>query len=96
MIQPLYRLFVEQYRSLKNAQRAGFNKRRLTCWAFTQEENERIPHFYTPINDLMGRLEYCQVIRGLPSPLGEYEVSVPPAHGMLPAAVSLEAKVSYI
>lgn len=96
-IQPLYRLFVEQYRSLKNAQRAGFNKRRLTCWAFTQEENERVPHFYAPINDLMGRLEYCQVIRGLPAPLGEYEVCGRPAHGLLPAAgLSPETKVSYI
>jgi hypothetical protein len=83
---PLYRLFVEQYRSMKGAQRAGFNKRRLNCWAFTEEENERIPHFYAPINELVSRLEYSKVIRALPSPVGEYEICEPPPHGFLPVA----------
>jgi hypothetical protein len=87
-ITPLYRLFVEQYRSLKEAQRAGFNKRRLSCWAFTEEENERIPHFYEPINELLSRLEHAQVIRALPSPIGEYEICGLPPHGFLPAAAA--------
>lgn len=87
-VTPLYRLFLRQYRSVKEAQRAGFNKRRLSCWAFTDEENERIPHFYAPINELLSRLESARVVRALPSPVGEYEICEPPPHGLHPAAVT--------
>ena len=44
----LYRLFITQYAARDEAQREGFAKRRLAYWVFTDEENERIPNFYTP------------------------------------------------
>lgn len=70
----LYRLFVTQYAKRADARRAGYQKRRLAYWAFTEEENELIPNFYTPINSLMDRLAYMKLIRLLPSPIGECEV----------------------
>lgn len=82
----LYRLFVTQYAGRAEARRAGYSKRSLDYWAFTDEENARIPNFYEPINDFIRRLEWTQAIRALPHPLGEYEVQPPPATGAYPAA----------
>ena len=82
----LYRLFVTQYAKRAEARRAGFSKRRLDYWVFTDEENDRIPNFYVPVNDLISRLEASRVIRHLPAPIGEYEVLPPPAGGWHPVA----------
>lgn len=82
----LYRLFITQYAARAEAQRAGFAKRRLAYWVFTDEENERIPNFYTPVNEFIYRLESARVVRQLPAPRGEYEVLPPPAAGWLQAA----------
>lgn len=82
----LYRLFVTQYANRAEAQRAGFAKRRLAYWVFTDEENERIPNFYAPVNEFVDRLESARVIRKLPSPKGECEILPPPAAGWLPGA----------
>jgi hypothetical protein len=82
----LYRLFVAQYANRAEARRAGFSKRRLAYWVFTDEENGRIPDFYFPINDFIGRLEAARLIRSLPAPIGECEVLPPPTAGWHPAA----------
>ncbi|MEN1944456.1 competence protein CoiA family protein [Luteimonas sp. MJ293] len=82
----LYRLFVAQYANRAEAQRAGFRKRRLAYWVFTDEENDRIPNFYSPVNDFIDRLESARVIRKLPAPKGECEVLPPPTVGWLPGA----------
>ena len=82
----LYRLFITQYAARAQAQRAGFAKRRLAYWVFTDEENDRIPNFYTPVNDFVDRLEAARVIRKLPAPTGECEVLPPPTAGWLPGA----------
>ena len=82
----LYRLFITQYAARAEAQRAGFPKKRLAYWVFTDEENERIPNFYLPVNDFIERLESTRVIRQLPAPRGECEVLPPPAAGWLPGA----------
>lgn len=71
--QTLYRLFAAKYRKLKEAQRAGFNKRRLDHWAFTTEENAAIPNFYAPVNDFIERLAVAGWIRRLRQPIGECE-----------------------
>lgn len=84
--QVLYRLFVAQYANRAEARRAGFHQRRLAYWVFTDEENERIPNFYAPINDFIDRLESARVIRHLPAPIGECEVLSPPASGVHPIA----------
>ncbi|WP_254200731.1 hypothetical protein [Lysobacter sp. MMG2] len=82
----LYRLFVAQYANRAEARRAGISKHRLAYWVFTDEENDRIPNFYTPINDFMDRLESARLIRRLAAPVGECEVLPPPAAGW-PVAV---------
>lgn len=82
----LYRLFVAQYTSRAEARRAGYHKRQLAYWVFTEEENARIPNFYTPVNELIDRLVSARVIRHLPSPIGECEVVAPPASGFIPVA----------
>jgi hypothetical protein len=84
----LYRLFVAQYANRAEARRAGFSKRRLDYWVFTDEENDRIPNFYAPINDFMDRLESARLIRRLAAPVGECEVLPPPAAGWHPVAVA--------
>lgn len=83
----LYRLFVTQYASRAEARRAGFSKRRLDYWVFTDEENNRIPNFYAPINEFVDRLEAARLIRRLAAPIGECEVLPPPAVCWHPAAV---------
>ena len=82
----LYRLFVAQYAGRAEARRAGYAKRRLDSWIFTDEENSRIPDFYVPINDFIDRLEAARVIRHLPAPIGECEVLPPPPTGCAPVA----------
>lgn len=77
----LYRLFLVQYDKRAQARRAGYTKRRLAFWAFTDEENARIPNFYAPVNDFIARLESARVIRRLPAPIGECEVLPVPASG---------------
>lgn len=77
----LYRLFVAQYANRAEARRAGYSKRRLNYWVFTEEENARIPNFYAPINDFIDRLEAARVIRHLTAPIGECEVLAPPVAG---------------
>jgi hypothetical protein len=73
----LYRLFVTQYAGRAEARRAGFSKQKLDYWAFTEDENARIPNFYEPINEFIRRLEGARIVRPLPHPLGEYEVQPP-------------------
>ena len=82
----LYRLFVTQYANRAEAQRAGFPKRQLAYWVFTDEENDRIPNFYSAVNDFIDRLESARVIRKLPAPIGECEVLPLPPSGFTPAA----------
>lgn len=72
---PLYRLFAAQYGQRAEARKAGYSKRRLDYWVFTDEENARIPDFYAPVNEFIDRLEYARLIRRLPAPIGEREVS---------------------
>jgi len=90
----LYRLFVTQYAKRADARRAGFIKRRLAFWAFTDEENRLIPNFYNPINAFIERLVSAQMIRKLPSPIGECEVCPVPPSGFYPAAAVDEGRVS--
>src|SRR3546814_11180969 len=75
----LYRLFVAQYAARAETRRAGFFKRRMAYWVFTEEENERIPNFYTSVNDFIDRLEAADLIRRLPATVGEGEVTPPPS-----------------
>src|SRR3546814_2054161 len=75
----LYRLFVAQYAARAETRRAGFFKRRMAYWVFTEEENERIPNFYTSVNDFIDRLEAADLILRLPAPVGEREVLPPPS-----------------
>lgn len=83
---PLYRLFVTQYAKRAEARRAGFAKKRLEYWAFTEEENALIPNFYTPINDFIDRLVTARLVRRLPTPIGECEVPPPSPSGFNPVA----------
>lgn len=82
----LYRLFISQYANRAEAQRAGFRKRQLAYWVFTDEENDRIPNFYSPINDFIDRLESARVIRKLSAPIGECEVLPLSPLGFTPVA----------
>lgn len=83
---PLYRLFVTQYAKRAEARRAGFAKRRLSYWAFTEDENELIPNFYEPINDFVDRLAAAQLVRRWPNPIGECEVLPTSPGGLHPIA----------
>ena len=84
--QALYRLFVAQYVNRVDARRAGFFRRKLDFWVFTDEENGRIPDFYAPINEFMGRLEAGRLIRRRLEPIGECEVLLPRPAGLNPLA----------
>ena len=90
----LYRLFVAQYASRAEARRAGYAKRRLACWVFTDEENARIPDFYAPVNDFIDRLESAHLIRRLQALIGEREVLPPPHSGFRPATAVAMGGVS--
>jgi len=70
----LYRLFAAQYAKRADARRAGFPKKRLAFWAFSQHENQRIPDFYAPVNQLVdGWISTGRVLR-LAEPIGQCEV----------------------
>src|SRR3546814_17868091 len=51
----------------------------MAYWGFTEEENERIPNFYTSVNDFIDKLEAADLILRLPAPVGEREVLPPPS-----------------
>lgn len=82
----LYRLFATQYGKRAEARRAGFSKRRLSYWVFTDEENDLIPDFYAPVNEFIDRLASARLIRHLPAPIGECEVLPFPPTGLHPIA----------
>lgn len=82
----LYRLFVTQYAKRADARRAGFSKRRLDYWVFTEEENAMIPNFHAPINDFIDQLVAASIARRLPAPVGECVVLPPPPSGFQPVA----------
>lgn len=82
----LYRLFVARYAARAGARRAGFAKRTMDYWVFTEAENERIPDFYAPINEFIVRLAEADVVRLLPAPTGECEVLGRPPTGLYPIA----------
>ena len=83
----LYRLFAAQYGQRAEARKAGYRKRRIDYWVFTDEENARIPDFYAPVNEFIDRLESARLIRRLPAPLGEREVMPAQPSGFSPVAV---------
>lgn len=82
----LYRLFATQYGKRADAKRAGYPKRALNYWVFTDLENSLIPNFYDPINDFLSRLVDAQLIRRLEEPIGEMEILPNPASGLHPVA----------
>lgn len=84
----LYRLFAAQYAKRADARRAGFAKRRLAFWAFSDEENLRIPDFYVPVNHLVDRWAWTGLVFRLPEPIGQCEVCGPPTSGYRPTAAS--------
>lgn len=45
----LYGLFLAQYGARREAREAGYHKRTLDFWVFTEEENALFPHFYLPV-----------------------------------------------
>lgn len=73
----LYRLFKTQYVKRAEARRAGYAKRKIGFWAFTDAENALVPNFYAPINDFIFRLTCEGLVRRLPEPIGECEVVGP-------------------
>ena len=77
----LYRLFATQYAKRAESRRAGYTKHGLAFWAFSDEENARIPNFYEPINRLVERLELAKLIRRVPGAVGECEVAYMPSPG---------------
>ena len=83
---PLYRLFITQYAKRAEARRAGFAKRRLGYWAFSEEENALIPNFYAPINDFIDRLAAARLVDRMDAPIGDCRVPPPPASGFNPVA----------
>ncbi len=86
----LYGLFLAQYSARREAREAGYRKRTLNYWAFTDEENALIPNFYQPVNRFTERLLYLRLLKHVPEEVGGLEVAPPPAHGMFP-----EASVDY-
>lgn len=85
----LRRLFFVQYSKRADARRNGYWKRDprdLDYWIFTDEENRLIPNFFVPINDFADRMAEANLIRHLPTPVGECEVCAPPLHGHFPIA----------
>lgn len=82
----LYRLFAAQYAKRAEARRAGFAKRHLAFWAFSDEENLRIPDFYAPVNHLVDRWVWTGLVCRLPEPIGQCEVCGPPTSGYRPVA----------
>ncbi|MGY0635127.1 hypothetical protein [Luteimonas sp. A478] len=79
----LYGLFLAQYRARREAREAGYRKRSLDFWAFTEGENALIPNFYLPVNRFIERLAHLGLLKHVAAELGGYEVASPPEHGML-------------
>lgn len=70
----LFSLFRAQYSFRDRARKAGFQKRRVSLWAFTDLENQQIPDFYKPINAFVNRLLYLRILEYVPEILGEVRV----------------------
>ena len=83
----LYGLFLAQYSGRRQAREAGYSKRTLDFWAFTEEENALIPNFYLPVNRFTERLVRLGLLKHVPDEVGGLEVAQPPAHGTFPEAV---------
>ncbi|WP_447936307.1 competence protein CoiA family protein [Thermomonas fusca] len=71
----LFSLFRAQYSFRDKARKAGFQKRRISHWAFTDLENWQIPDFYKPINAFVDRLIYAGALQSVPELLGEVRIS---------------------
>lgn len=82
----LYGLFMAQYGARREAREAGYHKRTLDFWAFTEEENALIPNFYLPVNRFIERLAWLRLLKPVAGEVGGYEVVAPPEHGMFPDA----------
>ena len=74
----LYTLFRAQYDFRSKAREAGFRKRRISFWAFSELENQQIPDFYKPISAFVERLIFAGVPTRVEGVLGQVEVM--PAH----------------
>lgn len=71
----LYDLFRAQYAARADARRAGYYKNRISNWVFSEAENQLIPNFYIPINDLVNRLVLAGALMHNLSVLGEVFVA---------------------
>ena len=71
----LFSLFRAQYNFRDRARKAGFQKQRISHWAFTDLENRQIPNFYKPINEFVTRLVYIGALESVPELVGEMRVS---------------------
>lgn len=88
----LYDLFMAQYTARREAREAGRHKKRISLWAFTEEENALIPNFFQPVNRFTDRLVYLRSLRPVEGELGGLEIAAILAHGMIPAAVVDDAR----
>lgn len=82
----LYTLFRARYEARKKAREAGCNQFSLSYWVFTDEENELIPCFYEPVNELVRQWASAQLVKSLYYPRGAFVALPPPSHGMRPVA----------
>ncbi|GHC08861.1 hypothetical protein GCM10010080_24890 [Thermomonas carbonis] len=71
----LFSLFRAQYSFRDRARKAGFQKRRISHWAFTDLENRQVPDFYKPINAFVDRLVYAGALQPVPGLLGEIRIN---------------------
>jgi hypothetical protein len=70
----LYSLFRAQYAFRDRARKAGYRKHKISCWAFTDLENQQIPNFYRPINGFVDRLVYVGALETVHLILGEVRI----------------------
>lgn len=77
----LYELFKAQYVARDRARKAGFHKRRIAHWAFTDEENRQIPDFYAPINKFVNRLVGAGCLEPVQGVIGQVRICVPGSAG---------------
>jgi hypothetical protein len=80
--EPLYTLFRAQYAFRTRARAAGINKQTITCWAFTNMENQQIPNFYRPVNSFMDRLIYLGVLERVDGVLGQVRIPLVDRNGV--------------
>ena len=71
----LFSLFRAQYSFRDRARKAGFQKRRISHWAFSDLENRQIPDFYKPINAFVDRLVYVGALHQVSDVLGEVRLN---------------------